>query len=72
MLDIKEEVQIALLRRRLSMRKIAVILREKGYDVPQASGLSLLFNNKRVRFETVQQILDYCGFELCIREKQSR
>ena len=72
MLDIKEEVEIALLRRRLSMRKISKILKDKGFDVPSSSGLSTMFRNKRVRFETVQQILDYCGFELCIREKQSR
>lgn len=70
MLDIKEEVQIALLKKHLSLRKISKILRDKGLDVPQSSGLSLMLNNKRIRFETVQQILDYCGFELCIREKR--
>ena len=70
MLDIKEEIQIALLRRGLSMRKIAKILKEQGFDIPKASGLSVQLNKKRVRFETVQQILDYLGFELVIREKK--
>ena len=70
MLDIKEEIQIALLRKGLSMRKISKILREQGCDMPKASGLSVQLNKKRVRFETVQQILDYLGFELVIREKK--
>ena len=70
MLDIKEEVEICLLRKGLSMRKIASLLKEKGYDVPIASGLSNQFRTKRVRFQTVQEILDYLGFELVIKEKQ--
>ena len=52
------------------MRKIAKILRELGYDVPKESGLSNQVRRGRVRFETVQQILDYLGFELVIREKK--
>ena len=70
MLNIKQEIQILLLKNGLSMRKIAEILREKGVDVPKASGLSYRFNQKRVLFETVQQILDYLGYEFCIVEKK--
>ena len=69
MLNIKEEVQILLLRNGLSMRKIAEILRAKGFDVPKASGLSYRFNQKRVRYETVAQILDYLGYEFKIVKK---
>ena len=69
MLDLKEELTICLLKRRLSMRKIAKILRDKGYKIPVASGLSDSINRKRVRFETVQQILDYLGYEIVIKEK---
>ena len=69
MLNLKEELTICLLRRRLSMRKLANILRNKGYDIPVASGLSDSINRKRVRFETVQEILDYLGYELIIKEK---
>ncbi len=70
MLNIKEEIQIALLRKGLSMRKLARILIDKGYKIPVASGLSTQLNNKRIRFETVQQILDYLGYEIVIREKK--
>ena len=69
MIDIKQEIQILLLKKCLSMRKIAQILREKGYNIPKASGLSYRFNQKRILFETVQEILDYLGYEIKIVEK---
>lgn len=69
MLDIKEEIQILLLKNHLSMRKIAKILRDEGFNIPKASGLSYRFNQKRVLFETVQEILDYLGYEFSIVKK---
>lgn len=69
MINIKEEIQILLLKNGLSMRKIAEILRNKGIDIPKASGLSYRFNQKRIRFETVQEILDYLGYEIKIVKK---
>ncbi len=69
MLDIKEEIQIILLRKGLSMRKLARKMREEGIDVPAESGLSYAFNQKRIRFQTVQEILDYLGFKLEIKRK---
>lgn len=69
MLNIREEITIYLQRSGLSMRKITKILRDKGLDIPKESGLSVQLKNKRVRFETVQQILDYLGYEIVIKEK---
>ena len=69
MLDIKEELEICLLKRRLSMRKVIDILKSKGINIPCSSGLSVQLKNERVRFKTVQQILDYLGYELVIKEK---
>lgn len=69
MLDIREELKLAVYRRNTSMRKVAAALMEKGCDVPKESGLSNQIRRKRVRFQTVQEILDYLGFELVIREK---
>lgn len=69
MINIKQEIQILLLKNGLSMRKIAEILREKGVNVPKASGLSYRFNQKRVLFETVQEILEYLGYEISIVKK---
>lgn len=71
MVNIKEEVEICLLKRGLSMRKLSILLREKGIEVPVESGLSTQFRKKRIRFETVQDILDFLGYEIIIREKQS-
>lgn len=70
MLDIKQELEMLLLLNRLSMRKVIELVRDKGFDIPHQSTISTLLNNKRIRFETVQQILDYLGYELIIREKQ--
>ncbi len=69
MLDIKEEIQILLLRQGLSMRKLARKMREAGYDIPAESGLSYAFNQKRIRFQTVQEIVDFLGYELVLRKK---
>ena len=70
MIDIKQEIQILLLKNCLSMRKSAEILRQKGYKIPKAGGLSYRFNQKRVLFETVQEILDYLGYEFKIVKKE--
>ncbi len=72
MIDIKQEIQILLLKNCLSMRKIAAILKERGVDIPKASGLSYRFSQKRVLFETVQQILDYLGYEIKIVKKEEK
>ena len=69
MLDIKEEIQIMLLRKGMAMRKLARKMRETGLDVPAESGLSYAFNQKRIRFQTVQEIIDYLGYEFEIKKK---
>ena len=51
------------------MRKVAAILRENGYETPKASGLSYQLNKKRIRFETVQEILDLFGYDLEIKKR---
>lgn len=70
MIDIYEEIRILLLRKGLSMRKLALRLHDLGYNIPVAGGLSDSFKKKRIRFQTVQEILDYLGYELVIREKK--
>ncbi len=69
MLNIKEELTILAMRKGLSMRKVAAILRENGYETPKASGLSYQLNKKRIRFETVQEILDLFGYDLEIKKR---
>jgi len=70
MLNIYEVVRILLWRKGLSVRKAAAKLIELGYDFPAQGGLSNKFNKKTVRFEEVQILLDFLGYELVIREKK--
>ncbi len=70
MLDIKMEIEIALLKRGLSMRKLISRLNESEIKITKSSTISSQLRSKRIRFETVQQILDYLGYELVIREKK--
>jgi len=70
MINIKEEIQVLLLRSGLSMRKLIFKMNEAGYKMPASSGLSVLFSKKRIRFETIQEILDFLGYELQIVKKQ--
>lgn len=70
MLNIKQEIQIILLKCGLSMRKLIIKMNEAVYSMPASSGLSVLFTRKRIRFETVQEILDFLGYELQIVKKQ--
>lgn len=70
MINIYEEIKIILLRKGLSLRKLASKMQEQGYDVPVPDAISAPFRRKRVRFEMVQEILDFLGYEIVIREKQ--
>lgn len=71
MLNIKQEIQILLLKRGLSMRKLLVKMKEAGYDMPASSNFSVMLSKKRIRFETVQEVLDFLGYEFKIVEKIS-
>ncbi|MBQ2612249.1 hypothetical protein IJF81_07665 [bacterium] len=53
------------------MRKLAMQLRSLGYHIPKDGGLSNKFNSKTIRYDEVQNILDYLGYELIIREKKN-
>ena len=71
MLNIKQEIEILLLKNnRLSMRKLIENMQKTNRDIPKQSTISVQLNKKRIRFETVQEILDYLGYELVIKEKQ--
>lgn len=71
MLNIKQEIQILLLKRGLSMRKLLVKMKEAGFDMPASSNFSVMLSKKRIRFETVQEVLDFLGYEFKIVEKIS-
>ncbi len=72
MLNIYEEIRIILLRKGLSMRKLAIKMNEEKCKVPVEGGLSNSFLKGNVKFKTVQQILDFLGYELVIKEKKDK
>lgn len=70
MLDIKEEIKVLLLRSGLSMRKIIKRMNDSGITKIQVSSLSRMLKERTIKFELVQQVLDYLGYEIIIRKKQ--
>ncbi len=72
MLNIYEEIRIILLRQGLSMRKLSIKMNEENLKVPVEGGLSNSFAKGSIKFRTVQQILDFLGYELVIREKKEK
>lgn len=70
MMDIRKELKVLLIREGTSMRKLVRSNRDKGYDIPNESTLSTELMNKRIRYSTVQDILDILGYELAIIKKQ--
>lgn len=71
MLNIKQEIQILLLKRGLSMRKLLIKMNEEGFNMPATSNFSVMLSRKRIRFETVQEVLDFLGYEFQIIDKKT-
>jgi hypothetical protein len=70
MLDIKQEIGILLWKKGVrSMRNLISLMSENGYNIPKPSTMSTQLNKKRIRFQTVQEMLDFLGYELVIKEK---
>ncbi len=69
MLDIKEEIQILLLRNGLSMRKMIKKMNEQDLMQVKITSFSRMLNDKTIKFELVQQVLDFLGYEITIKKK---
>lgn len=69
-MDIRKELKILLVKEGTSMRKVVKATRGLSYDIPNESTISSELINQRIRFQTVNDILDYLGYEIVIREKQ--
>lgn len=70
MLNIKEEFQVLLLRKGLSMSKMTRNMKKEGLSNINVASLSRMLSTKTVKFETIQLILDYLGYELSITPKK--
>lgn len=71
MLNIKEEIQVLLLRKGLSMSKMTRNMKKEGLSNINVASLSRMLSTKTVKFETIQLILDYLGYELNIAHKKN-
>lgn len=69
MLDIKQEIQILLLKQGLSMSKMTRKMKEIDPANPNIASLSRMLSSKTIKFETVQQILNFLGYEFEIKKK---
>lgn len=69
MLDIRIELKALIGRKYTSMNKVVRALRDAGIFTTGPSNISAKIKNKTIKFEEVQQILDYLGYELVIKEK---
>lgn len=69
MLNIKEEIQILLLKNGLSMRKLIKKMEEAGYKTFSVGGFSKMLKTKSIKFDKVQEILDFLGYKIKIEKK---
>jgi hypothetical protein len=69
MINIKEEIQILLLKNGLSMRKLIKKMEEAGYSTCSVGGFSKMLKTKSIKFDKVQEILDFLGYKIDITEK---
>lgn len=70
MLDIYNEIRALVYRRGTSLTKMLADLRAKGIKVAEQKNFAYKCRKCTIKFEEVQQILDYLGYELIIKEKQ--
>ncbi len=66
MIDIKEEIQIILLKKKLSLRKLVGKMNEEGYQLGSVQNLSNKLSKKTIKFEEVQEILNFLSCEIKI------
>lgn len=69
MLNIYDEIRILVYRKGTSLTKMLNEIRNKGIKVPVQNNFSTKCKKGTIKFEEVQQILDYLGYELVIKEK---
>jgi len=68
-MDIKQEIQVLLLRQGMSMSKLTRLMKQKKINNINVASLSRMLSTKTIKFETVQDILNFLGYELIIQKK---
>ncbi len=52
------------------MRRLIGHMENEGYEMPSIGNLSRMLSRKTIRFEKVQEVLDFLGYELEIKPKK--
>jgi hypothetical protein len=68
-MNIKEEIQVLLVRKGLSMRKLINKMNEQGYNIGSIQNLTNKFNKNTIRFNEAEKMLDFLGYEFEIKTK---
>lgn len=69
MLNIHKEIKMLAYDHGISITKILNTLRARGVRVPMQNNFAAKCRQGNIRFDEVQQILDYLGYKLVIEEK---
>lgn len=72
MYDIKQLIQILLLKNGLSMRKLVQKMNDAGYEEMTIGGFSKMLKTESIKFTRVQDILNFLGYEFKIIKKQQK
>lgn len=70
MIDFKQELQIILFKKGLSMSRLTKNLAKAGIWSVNIASFSRMLSQKTLKLETAQIILDFLGYEIEIKEKK--
>jgi len=68
-MNIREELKHILIKKDTSMSKLVSQLNQNGLTIGSVQNFSNKLRNKTIRFNDVDKILDYLGYEIIIAEK---
>lgn len=71
MYNVKELIQVLLLKNGLSMRKLVGKMNMAGYDKMTIGGFSKMLKTESIKFNKVQEILEFLGYEFKVVRKNN-
>ncbi len=70
MYNVRELIRILLLKNGVSMRKLVQKMNDAGYEKMTIGGFSKMLKTESIKFNKVQDILEFLGYELKIVKKE--
>lgn len=68
-IDISEEIKVLAIRNGLTISKLVSHLAEAGYNVGSRQNLYKKFARQSLKFNEIQDILDFLGYKIEIKRK---